>query len=220
MKSNTICMSKLGDEYTKEEILSLLKDKGSDAIIIDWFDRCIDFHTFPAPGLLIGVYMVDYALSLLNAHPGEKLYATCETTKCAPDPLQVITHCTTGNHRLNVIPIGRFAITMNRPSEGDLAEGVRVRLDSAKLADAPTLDAWFANSSSYNGKTMKKQLVDEILSKGRNMLSSEKVRIPITQKKKWKTCICSSCGEPVPDNLLEGTVCPGCGSQKYFEKIN
>ncbi|MDX8548819.1 formylmethanofuran dehydrogenase [Methanospirillum sp. J.3.6.1-F.2.7.3] len=212
-------MSELGDEYTKEEILSLLKEKGYNGPIIEWFDKCIDFHTFPAAGLLIGIFMVDKALDLLGAKPGEKLYAVCETTKCAPDPLQVITHCTTGNHRLNVIPIGRFAITVNRPSTGDNAEGFRVKVDPAKLVDTPILEAWFANTPKFDGMTMKKKLVEDILDKGTGMLSWEKVRILVSHKKKWKTVICSLCGEPVPDNMVENGLCPGCGSQKYYEKI-
>lgn len=212
-------MSKLGDEYSKEEILSLLKKKGSDPTPINWFDQCIDFHTFPAPGLLIGIYLVEKALELLGAKPGEKLYAVCETTKCAPDPLQVITHCTTGNHRLTVIPIGRFALTMNRPCADDHAEGFRVKVDVAKLDRTPTLKAWFANSSDFDSMTMKKKLVEEILDIGTGMISWEKVRILVSHKKKWKSVICTSCGEPVPDNLVENGLCPGCGSQKYYEKI-
>jgi len=211
-------MSKLGDEYSKDEILSLLKDKGSDATLIDWFDRCIDFHQGTAAGLLIGIYMVKHALSLLGAKPGDKLYAVCETSKCAPDPLQVITHCTPGNHRLRVINTGRFAITMNRPSDEDYAEGVRVRVDTVKLADTPVLEAWFENSPKFDKKTMKKKLVEDIIEKGTDMFSSEKVRVFVSHKQKWKTGICSSCGEPVPENLLENGVCPGCGSQKYYEK--
>lgn len=31
------------------------------------FTRCISFHTVTAPGLFIGVFMVDYALELLGA---------------------------------------------------------------------------------------------------------------------------------------------------------
>ena len=34
------------------------------------FTRCISFHTITAPGLFIGVFMVDYALELLDAQPG------------------------------------------------------------------------------------------------------------------------------------------------------
>lgn len=219
MKSNVICMPKLGDEYSKEEILSLLKKKGSDSTLIDWFDRCIDFHQGTAAGLLIGIYMVDYALSLLEAKPGDKLYSVCETPKCAPDPLQVILHCTPGNNRLRVINTGRFAMTVNPPSDGDFAEGVRVKVDSAKLADTPVLEAWFANTSKFDRKTMKKQLVEDIINKGTGMLSWEKVRVKVTHKQKWKTGVCSSCGEPVPENLLENGLCPGCGSQKYYEKI-
>ncbi|HPY60791.1 MAG TPA: FmdE family protein [Methanospirillum sp.] len=219
MKSNIICMSRHGDEYSKEEILSLLKKNGSSDTLIDWFDRCIDFHMGTAAGLLIGIYMVDYALSLLGAKPGEKLYSVCETSKCAPDPLQVILHCTPGNHRLRVINIGRFAMTVNRPSDGDYAEGVRVRLDPAKIEDTPVLRAWFANTPDFDGKTMKKRLVEDIISKGTGMLSWEKVKVKVTHKQKWKTGTCSSCGEPVPENLLEDGLCPGCGSQKYYEKI-
>jgi formylmethanofuran dehydrogenase subunit E len=212
-------MSKLGDEYSKEEILSLLRKNGGTDTLIDWFDRCIDFHMGTAAGLLIGIYMVDHALSLLGAKPGEKLYAVCETSKCAPDPLQVILHCTPGNHRLRVINIGRFAMTVNRPSDEDYAEGVRVRVDPAKLEDTPVLKAWFANTPDFDGMTMKKKLVEEILDIGTGMLSWEKVRILVSHKKKWKTVICTSCGEPVPDNMVENGLCPGCGSQKYYEKI-
>lgn len=212
-------MSNHGDEYSKEEIVSLLRKKGEKAYLIDWFEDCIDFHSFIAPGLLIGVYMVDYALDLLEANTSEKLYAVCETPKCAPDPLQVIAHCTIGNNRLRVIPIGRFAITMNRQSLASSAEGVRVWLDHDKLGDCPIIESWFSNTPAFDGKAMKKRLVEEILSKGRTMLSYEKVRIPVTTKKKWRSAVCASCGEQVPEDALVNGLCPGCSSQKYYEKI-
>ena len=91
------------------------------------------FHSYPAPGALIGAFMVDYALELLGVTPDEKLYAVCETPKCAPDAVQAIAHCTTGNNRLRIIPIGKFAITMNAATEGDTADAVRVYVDLNKL---------------------------------------------------------------------------------------
>jgi formylmethanofuran dehydrogenase subunit E len=208
-----------GDEYTKSDILSILQENPTAQPDIDWFSRCIDFHSHAAPGLLIGVYMVDYALSLLQAQPTEKLYAICETPKCLPDALQVIAHCTSGNNRLRIFPIGRFAMTMNRFSADSVAEGVRVGMDPSTLKDTPALDAWFANSPKFDMHSMKKQVVDEILKKGRNMLFYEKVRIPIIQKEKWETGFCSVCHEPVPSYMLEDEICPGCGSLKYCDKI-
>src|SRR5208337_1370559 len=66
----------------------------------DYIIRCVDLHSYPAPGVLIGAFMVDYALELIRATPSDKLYAVCETPKCVPDAIQAIAHCTTGNHRL------------------------------------------------------------------------------------------------------------------------
>ena len=208
-----------GDKYTKRDILSILQENPNAQPDIDWFSRCIDFHFHPAPGILIGVYMVDYALSLLHAQPTDKLYAVSETTKCLPDALQVIVHCTSGNHRLRILPIGRFAIAMNRFTDDNVVEGVRIGMDPSTLKDTPALDAWFANSPTFEKHSMKKQVVDEILKKGRNMLFYERIRIPITQKEKWETGFCSVCHEPVPSYLFEDGICPGCGSLKYYDKI-
>src|SRR5512145_1479701 len=108
------------------------------------------FHMYAAPGILIGAFMVDYALELLGASPEEKLYGVCETPKCLPDALQVITHCTTGNSRLKVVPIGKFAVTINRGSDNDSAEAVRVYVDLQKMKKYPTLDMWYANSPAFD----------------------------------------------------------------------
>ena len=140
----------------------------------EYFERCIDFHTYPAPGLLIGVFMVDYALELLGAAPGEKLYAVCETHKCAPDPLQVILRCTYGNHRLRVIPMGRFAMTLNRPSTEPFTEGIRVFIDPGKIEKYPLIKAWFTNDPLFSQRSMALPLIDEIFKAGRAILSSRK----------------------------------------------
>jgi formylmethanofuran dehydrogenase subunit E len=181
--------------------------------------RLSEFHTYPAPGVLIGAFMVDYALELLGVTPDKKLYGVCETPKCLPDALQVLAHITTGNNRLKVIPIGKFAITMNLPSEGPKADAIRVYVDREKLKKYPTVDLWYANSPAFDKMTMKGKLFDEIFSAGRNILSSERVRVPVNKKKKWKSVTCPTCGESVPDYLIEGDRCGACGSMKYYEKI-
>jgi len=207
------------DEYTQDELLQKLQELGYDPKFQEYYKNCIPFHTYPAPGLLIAIGMVDYAFELLGAKPGDKVYAVSETQKCAPDPLQVIAHCTTGNHRLTVLPIGRFAFTMNWPSETDSAEGIRIYVDPAKLHAWPTLEKWFANSPEFSKKTMKKALQEEILASKRSILSVQKVRVPVTQKKKWNTAICKTCGEPVPEYLIEGDHCAACGTMRYYELI-
>jgi formylmethanofuran dehydrogenase subunit E len=92
-------------------------------------------------------------------------------------------------------------------------------VDLEKLKKYPTVDLWYANSPAYQKKTMKGKLFDEIFSAGRNILSFEKVRIPVKQKEKWASVTCPVCGETVPDYMMEGDRCGACGSMKYYERI-
>lgn len=207
------------NEYSTEEILQKLSSLGYDSVFEDYYRRCIPFHTYPAPGLLIAIGMVDYAFELLGVKPGEKVYAVCETQKCAPDPLQVIANCTIGNHRLRLVPIGRFAFTMNRPTLEDYADGIRISVDPEKITKYPVLASWFANSTEFSKKTMTRTLIDEILQAKRSIFSVQNVRLPVTQKKKWNTAICKTCGEPIPEDLIEGDQCAGCGSLRYYELL-
>ena len=206
-------------KLTLDQVRERMKRLGVDPRIQDYVTRSIQFHTHPAPGLLIAVFMVDYALELLGATPGERLYAVCETRKCAPDPIQVILGCTTGNKGLQVLPIGRFALTLNRPSDGPTADGVRVCVDPAKLAGYPVIRAWFTNAPVIDKKAQEGALFDEIFRAGRGILSYDKVRVKVSRKKAWETAICSSCGEMIPGDLMEDGVCLGCGSMAYCEKI-
>jgi len=67
---------------------------------------------------------------------------------------------------------------------------------------------------------MKRQLVDEILAAGRDILSCERIRMKVTPKKRWKSVTCPLCGEQIPEDLMEGDHCAGCGSLAYYEKIS
>lgn len=178
-----------------------------------------EFHTYPAPGVLIGAFMVDYAMELLGVTKEQKLYGVCETPKCLPDALEVLSHITIGNNRLKIVPIGIFAITMNLPSEDATADAVRVYVDLEKLKKYPPVDVWYANSPAFDKKSMKGQLFDEIFRAGRNILSSERVRVTVKKKKKWSSVTCPCCGETVFDYLLEGDHCGACGSMKYYDRI-
>jgi len=205
--------------YSREDLETRMDRCGVDPKLKVAIHKCAEFHSYPAPGALIGAFMVDYALELLGALPEEKLYAVCETPKCAPDAVQAIAHCTTGNNRLRIVPIGKFAITMNAPTDKDRADAVRVFVDLEKLKKYRFIDIWYANSPAFDKTTMREQLQDEIFLAGRKILSFERVRVPVVKKRSWKSVTCRCCGETVPDYLAEGDRCSGCGSMNYYEKI-
>jgi formylmethanofuran dehydrogenase subunit E len=207
-------------EYTLDELQDRMDVCGVKPRVRDYLNRCIAFHTFPAPGLLIGAFMVDFALELLGADPGEKLFAVCETHKCAPDALQVIAHCTYGNNRLRIVNVGKFALTVNRASDGNTTEGIRIYVDPDKISRFPTIHTWFTNSPGFDKKTMNNLLFDEIFTAGRAILSNERVRVKVETKKKWKSVTCPRCGEMVPDySLGSDGICAACGPMGYYEKI-
>jgi formylmethanofuran dehydrogenase subunit E len=149
----------------------------------------------------------------------EKLYGVCETPKCAPDALQVLAHCTTGNNRLCVIPIGKFAITVNTATQESTTEAVRVYVDLAKLKKYPVIDIWYANSPEFVKATLSGPLQEEIFRAGRGILSFERVRVAVSGKRKWRPVTCPCCGDSIPDYLFQDDRCGGCGSMKYYEKI-
>ncbi len=200
------------------DINMLMEASHTSERVRSYIADCVKFHTFPAAGLLIGVFMVDLVLEKLGAKPGERLYAVSESPKCLPDAIQVITHCTYGNHRLRVIDTGRFSITVNRYSEGRTARGVRVYIDAKKVYAYPTLNAWYTNDPDYRGGVDGKGLLEEILEAGRSVLSWEHVDVRFTPKVKWNSVKCPSCGEMVPGNTLENGVCRACGSMAYYER--
>ena len=180
----------------------------------------VTLHSYPAPGVLIGAIMVDYALELLGTTPDEKLFAVCETPKCLPDALQAIAHCTTGNKRLAVVPIGKFAITMNISSNEADVKAVRVFVDTEKLEQYTIINTWFINSPLFDRHTMGVPLQDEIFRAGRNILSFEWVRVKTSKKPKWNSVTCPECGDMIPDYMLENNKCAACGSKGYYEKIS
>ena len=201
-----------------EQVTALMERLGLDPRIQEYVTRSVRFHTHAAPGVIIAAFMVDLALELLGARPGERLYAVCETRKCAPDPLQVILGCTTGNQRLQVIPIGRFALTLNRATEEATAAGVRVFVDPRKLDAFPTIRAWYTHAKGFDRKGRQGALYEEILRAGRRILSHERVRVKVPAKEEWESATCPCCGELVPADLIEEGTCMGCGPLAYYEK--
>ena len=97
------------------------------------------FHGYAAPGLMMGGFMVDLALS--HMPEGVLFDAVCETRSCLPDAVQLLTPCTVGNGWLRILNLGRYALSLYDKYQGD---GIRVFVDCAKtagLAGGGDLDA-------------------------------------------------------------------------------
>jgi len=172
------------------------------------FDEYIEvvrsFHGYPAPGVLIGGFMVELAYRNL---PSEGLFdVICESEKCLPDSVQLLTPCTIGNSWLKVMNTGRFALIIYDKQTGD---GIRVYVDTAKLEKWPEIKAWFLKT-----KTKKEQdstlLLNQIGEAGTAILSFQKIKMDIStlRSKHDKIKICPECNESYPAS--DGEICLGC----------
>ncbi len=171
------------------------------------------FHGFPAPGVLIGGRMVDLALK--NLPDGEFFDAVCETPKCLPDAIQLLTPCTIGNGWLKVLNFGRYALTLYEKFGG---AGVRVFIDSKKLEDWPMIKTWF-----FKLKPKKEQdpqlLRDQIREAEYSIFNFYNVRMQpqfIKEKAKRAFTVCPLCREAYPRD--DGGICRACqGEFPYLD---
>ena len=184
--------------------------------------KTLSFHVKNAPGVVIGVYMVDYALELLSGlYPGRDSYtlnAICETRVCLADPIQVLTGCTFGNKylRLNAVDYGRYALILyNR----DTAVGYRVYVDIQKIDGGkyPQLFAFFNKSRDYKSASrsaLGEETIREFYCAQRSIFSYSKVKINISAKDAVEpAAICSTCGESFltsAPSISESPVCEYC----------
>ena len=116
----------------------------------EYVERVRTFHDFAAPGVVIGGFMIELVYQHL---PGEALLkAICETPKCLPDAIQILTAKTIGNGRLTIINLGRFALTFYDMSTG---EGIRVSLDQSKIEALPEIKDWLFKLNRRRSKTIR-----------------------------------------------------------------
>ena len=84
-----------------------------------------------------------------RAIPEGILYeAVVETRKCLPDAIQLLTPCSMGNSWMNVLNLGRYALSLFDKRTG---EGARVHLDPAKLEVYPEIRGWFLKEKTKRG---------------------------------------------------------------------
>ncbi len=178
----------------------------------EYIEKLMKFHGNFAPGLLIGGYMVDSAVSRMTEY--EYFDAICETNSCLPDAIQMLTPCTVGNGWLKIVNTGRFAITLYEKRSGD---GVRVSMDATKLGRYPEIRDWFMRYKSKHEQD-KNALLGEIKAAGCDILSIK----PITVSQKLRSkppeapiALCESCGEAFPKN--GSVLCLACQGMEIHD---
>jgi formylmethanofuran dehydrogenase subunit E len=188
-------------------------------LTVEEFKKKVEgFHTNVAPGVLTGGYMVE--LGCRNLPPGILFEVICETGKCLPDAVQLLTPCTVGNQRLRIIDLGRYAVTFYDKYTG---EGVRVYLNHNKLEKFPEVKAWFLNLKSKKEQDFQK-MQDEVEKAGERIHDIEKVHVdPALFRNKVKKInrLCPICNEMYQS---EKPYCPACGPGPgrlpgYFTKL-
>jgi len=172
------------------------------------------FHGFEAVGILIGGFMVDEACRLLPQ--GRIFDALCETPKCLPDAIQLLTPCTIGNGWLTVVNVGRYALTLYDKETGD---GVRVFLDPAKLEQFPEIRAWFFKLKPKKEQDLAR-LLYEAKPAGVSICGTQRVKVPHRlrdKKRRGEFVICPQCKESYP--LADGLVCLACNGEEMYEQV-
>jgi len=174
------------------------------------------FHGSPAPGVLIGGYMVDFAYK--NLPESGEYDVICETAKCLPDAVQLLTPCSIGNRWLRIIDVGRYALVFYEKHSGT---GVRVYLDWKLLHKWPQIKGWYLKLLPKEDQD-EDLLRREIREAGPNICSIEEVNVIIENggKRKGSTIsICPSCEEAY--RSTDGVICPACqGEILPYSRVN
>ena len=170
------------------------------------------FHGFPAPGVVIGAFMVDWAQEHIG--PGIEADAIVETLRCLPDAVQLFTPCTLGNGWLRVLDWERFALTLYDRSS---RRGARIWLDARKAAAYPAIHDWFLKRLSKQALPLE-TILDSIFDARRAVLSCRTVIVTafLRRPKKETIAICPGCGEAFDPRA--GDCCKGCQHGSYFKK--
>ncbi len=164
------------------------------------------FHGSAAPGVLIGGFMIDLACRRL---PTGGLYdVICETARCLPDAVQILTPCSIGNRWLRIIDTSRYALTFYEKRTG---AGARVYLDRGKLDPWPEIKGWFLKLTPKETRDPG-ALLDQIGEAGTDICSIDDVRVSLDflgKRKSGPIAVCPACKEAY--RPVDGAaVCPAC----------
>jgi formylmethanofuran dehydrogenase subunit E len=173
--------------------------------------KAADFHGYPAPGLLIGGYMVE--LARRNLPQGTLFEAVVETPKCLPDAVQLLTPCTVGNGWMRVLNLGRYAVALFDKHTG---VGFRVWLDVDKMAPFGEISSWFLKLKKKADQDTDR-LFAEIEAAGESLCSIAPIQMSERGRKHkgmGRVALCPICAEPYP--APDGAICRGCQGEAPY----
>ena len=159
-------------------------------------EKVVSFHGYLSTGAFVGIQMLNLAKKVLGASNKDRLFVTCETYNCLPDPFQVLAGCTVGNKGLKILDHGKMAVTVTRrASVGSIVKGVRVMLDPTKTARYPRLHAWFMKTE----KIPHPEAISILLSAGESVYTYKILDLEVPEKPRKKIAICECCKELRPE---------------------
>jgi formylmethanofuran dehydrogenase subunit E len=171
----------------------------------DFLKRIEALHGYAAPGVLAGGYLTAKARGAL---PPDCLFeAVCETAKCLPDAVQLMSVCSFGSGRLWLRDSGRYAVTL---FDKCTFEGVRAHIDLEALRNFPEYAAWFLKTKPKREQDSAR-LTAEIILAGEDVCAAERVRVDraaLARTSLGPVAVCPVCGEAFP--LKDGAVCLAC----------
>lgn len=181
----------------------------------EFIEMATMFHNYPAPGLLIGGYMVAEAMRHM---PEETLYeAISETSWCLPDAIQMLTPCTNGNGWMRVENFGVYAMSLYDKYTG---EGVRVWLDLDKIDPTSEIYTWYLKLKPKQDQDSP-LLRHEIGMAGADILSVKPIQVRkerLVKRSKGAIAICPICKEAYP--AKDGLECKACQGQSPYESTD
>lgn len=199
-----------------------------DDTLENYIRKTVDFHGCfqKAPGVIIGCYMVEYAMELMGNFQG-RLNAVVETRVCLSDCVQVMTGCTLGNKALWLKDdLGRYAFSLY---DRDTKHGVRVFLDVNKISKDLYPDLWAFHMRQRDPKVLtdmdfRKQsgdkVVQQFLKIKRDCLSHHRVKINLPTKGIiYPSIQCQKCSEPyLKTDPRAPDLCLACGGDgRYYD---
>lgn len=176
--------------------------------------KAADFHGYPAPGLLLGGYMVEMARRDLPE--GTLFEALVETRKCLPDAVQLLTLCSTGNNWMKVLNLGRYALSLYNKYTG---VGFRAYVDTQKIRPYPEFRAWFLKLKPKKDQDTD-QLLREIETAGETVCSIMPIRISsrfLGHAHSGGYTVCPRCNEAFPTS--DGLICRGCQGETPYTTL-
>lgn len=170
-----------------------------------------EFHGYPAPGIFVGAYMVEFGKCLL---PPKTIFdVVVETPKCLPDAVQLLTLCSTGNGWLKVVNLSRYALSLYNKYTG---HGVRVSLDLQKMEKWPEIRSWFLKLKPKRDQDTA-LLLSQIEDAGHAYCVHQPVVVSprfIQGEKSRNIGVCPLCGEAFAKG--DGSICRGCQGEAPY----